>query len=401
MTRRWLLLVLLAACGGGDRPIEWSLPDDAFWPDPRQYPGVGAGRIIVTNNLSDTVSILDLAALDSGQLTEIGRIPVGFNPLNREGPHHLTVDPAGRYYYVGISNFVPAGGSGPHANHGSSTTPGHILRIRSSDNVMDGSVRVEDNPGDVRMSPDGKILLVSHFDTARIAEHAEHAETQPDLLDSFLVLVDPATLQRSATIRLCPAAHGIGVSPDSKTAYVSCFDDRMAVVDLADAAHPVTLLPVIASPGTVLVPSCEPYAMSVAPDGGSVWVSCFNDGRVVRYDTAQGAMDPAVVLDVGGRAVFGAFTADGKTLFLAHQDPDGIAAIDAATKTVTANLPFDPSVCQNAHGVKLTEGDRHMLVVCEGDHSRPGSLVLVDPATRQVQTSVALGVYPDDVQVLR
>src|SRR5262249_24096782 len=154
-----------------------------------------------------------------------------------------------------------------------------------------------------------------------------------------------------------------------------CFNDRMAVVDLVDPTHPVTLLPVIDNPGTALLPSCQPYAMTVPPDGGSVWVSCFEDGRVVRYDTGARAMDPTTVLDVGGRAVFGAFTSDGKTLFLAHQAPDGISVIDAATGTSTANIPFDPAVCQNAHGVKLANGDRDMLVVCEGDHSGPGTLV--------------------------
>lgn len=63
--RRRLLGAVVAAAGalsgcGGDvdpwsRPIEWGLGEDEYWPDLRDAPGVGDGRIIVTNNLDDTV----------------------------------------------------------------------------------------------------------------------------------------------------------------------------------------------------------------------------------------------------------------------------------------------------------------------------------------------------------
>ncbi len=395
------LTALVTGCGGGDRPVEFSLPDDAFWPDPSTYPGVGEGRILVTNNLSDSVSVLDLAALARGELVEIARVPVGLNPVEREGPHHLTVDPSGEFYYVGISNYVPAGGSGPHGAHGAGTADGHVLKIRAADNVQVGSARVDRNPGDVRMTPDGTKLLVSHFDTLRIAETIQ-AGGPPADMDSFLAVVDPTTMTvRRPLIRLCPAAHGIGIAPDSSRAYVSCIDDGLAIVDLVNLDAPPVRVPVLASPGTVEGPLCEPYAITVAPAGDSVWVSCFASGEILRYDTATGRMDGAIAVAPGGRAVFGAFSGDGATLYLPHQQPDGIAIVDVASRAVTGRIALPTGACVNPHVVKLTDDERWLIAVCEGNHAAPGTILLIDPATRALTSSLELGVFPDDVQVLR
>jgi len=84
---RWLAL-LLALAGCGERvPTYGGTP---FPHDPA--PPSLVGKIVTSNNGDDTLSLVDPAAP-----AETQPIPVGFNPIDIEGPHHLSVDPAGRF----------------------------------------------------------------------------------------------------------------------------------------------------------------------------------------------------------------------------------------------------------------------------------------------------------------
>jgi DNA-binding beta-propeller fold protein YncE len=383
----------------------WSLRDDEFWPDPRTYPGVGDGRIVVTNNLSDTLSILDLAQIGSDALAELARVPVGLIPVEREGPHHLTAAPDGQHYYVGISNFVAGAGGGPHGTHGGGDADGYVLKIASADNLEVDRVRVDPNPGDVRLTPDGKSLLVTHYDLNRItrAEQAVREGKTPETIDSRLAIVDPTTMARVAMVPLCPAAHGIAIAPDGLHAYATCRSDELAIVDLVSPTHDVQRVPVLPTPGTATAPSCSPYAATISPSGDSVWVSCFAPmrGEVRRYDVAAAQMDEGATIVLPGPAVFGGFTADGKTLYVPHQQPDGLAIIDATTASLTADVTLPAAACLAPHVVRLSDDETRLLLVCEGNHSDPGTLVVIDRATMTVERWVALGVYPDDLAIVR
>src|SRR5438094_71576 len=101
--RPWPVLVLAAlACGEKERPV-WTGP--GFTTDPQPPPPM-TGAIVTTNNGSDTISVVDVAA---DQL--MANIPVGFIPVALEGPHHIAADPAGKFVYVNLSEAVVGSGT--------------------------------------------------------------------------------------------------------------------------------------------------------------------------------------------------------------------------------------------------------------------------------------------------
>jgi DNA-binding beta-propeller fold protein YncE len=392
------LCAAIPACTGdpaGLPRLNFGLPEEAYWADTRDPVPVGEGLVLVTNNLDDTVSLVAL-----GDFTEVGRTPVGLIPVEREGPHHLAVDPAGDFYYVGISNYVPGSGSGPHGAHGTGTADGYVLKIRAADHLEVASVRVDRSPGDVRGTPDGRTILVSHFDLLRIAEVLGRGG-DPAEMRTRLAIVDAATMTRRAMVPICPAAHGIAVSPDGRTAYVSCYDDRLAVVDLQGPEYRVTLVPVVEQPGPVSAPRCQPYAVTLSPGGDRVWVSCLESGDVLCYDVAAGAIDRHRATRLPGPALFGTFSPDGTTLIVPYQAAGGLAFLDAATGEVREDLRFTTGSCVNPHAVRFTPDGTRVIVVCEGDHVGPGALALVDPGSMRVERVVTVGRFPDDVQILR
>src|SRR5262245_54373798 len=97
--RSWQRAVLAAAAaslaaGCADEVTKYSA--DPRTRDPPQL-GSLAGRIVTTNNGDDTLSVLDPAAPAPAQ-----RLPVGFNPVDVEGPHHVAADAQGRFLYVNL-----------------------------------------------------------------------------------------------------------------------------------------------------------------------------------------------------------------------------------------------------------------------------------------------------------
>ncbi len=406
-----LALLALGACGDKDSSGPLNVPEleygiDEPWPAPASLPPIGpAGRIVITNNLDDTLSLLDLDTMDSPSWGELARLPVGLNPVELEGPHHSVASPDGAFYYVGISNYVPGSGSGPHGAHGAGTSDGYCLKLDSTTNRLVGSVRVDPNPGDVIVSKDGRTLYMTHFDLVKIAEVARRGGA-PEEMDARMAILDAETMTRKEDmVKVCPAPHAVRLSLDGRRAYVACWSDEVAIVELEQPGRPVTRVKVGPNPGTAVTPRYQPYALTVSPTTGAVWVSSLAN-RLERYevqylDPATLTMDSSRTVFLEGPPLFGAFTSDGRTLYMPYQREDAIAVIDPTTSSVRERIPLAPSGCLNVHQVELTPDERHALVVCEGDHVGPGTFHVVSLAEKRVVKTVQVGIFPDSVTLLR
>lgn len=372
-------------------------PEDAWPVTPLVPPPAGETRGFVTNNFDDTVTVVNIDALLAGDDAVLGHIPVGFVPVEREGPHHVTTD--GEHYYLNISNFVQGSGSGPHGQHGSGTAQGHILKLRVSDNSVAGEVRIDRNPGDIRLTPDGSLLLASHFDQLRVIDGAQNGIEDGPELNSKLAIVDPATMQRvGELVDACPAAHGIGITPDSARAVLSCISDEVAIVDLTTQA--VSRVKLLAAPGTAIAPVCFPYAVTM--DGNTAWTSCFNTGEIIAVDAVAKARDGRSFQLLGQTGMFGE-ARDG-IMAVAHQNDDGITFLDvsdAASVALSSFRLFSADECVRPHAARWSADGARVLVVCEGDQVSPGALIALDAvAPHDVVGSAVMGLFPDDVTVV-
>jgi hypothetical protein len=128
MNRSALWIVGLAAtalaCSKTEQP-SFTLADFKSDPGP---PGPINGLFLMADNGSNLLSAMDQVAR-----TVKWSAPVGFIPVELEGPHHITADPAGQFVYVNLSEAVVGSGSVPHGSHGTGTIPGFVLRIKTSD----------------------------------------------------------------------------------------------------------------------------------------------------------------------------------------------------------------------------------------------------------------------------
>lgn len=396
----WLALV--GACG--DQVTRYER--EAFATDPMQ-PGPLGGKLVVTNFGDDSLSVLDPTTR-----TVLWRIPIGFVPVEQEGPHHLSVDPAGAFLYVNLSQNVPGSGSGPHGAHGTGNIPGFVLKVDTRDGRVVDHVQVDRNPGDNLLSADGKTLFVTHYDLVGWLPAIRAGD--PRKGDSRLAIVDTESMTVRRLVPLCPAAHGITLSADERTLYSSCMTDQIAVLDLT---RPDAQARRISLPGTMERESCSgcPYALGTAPDG-RIWAGLLGGGNNARngfvgiFDPQKDTFDVVMGSRLCGGALFPAFgkadAAGGYLTYVPEQGPCGDAVrimqvtSPGAAPAEVGRIDLLADVCRNAHSIHLLNDARVGAVVCEGDHVRPGTVVWVDLVSRTVVGSAAVGVFPDDLDLV-
>lgn len=380
-----LLLGVLAAC-----TVEYGADD--HWADQRDIPPIGNGKLLVTNSGDDTLSWIDLDSLEV-----VFKEPVGRIVAEREGPHHAAAMPDGSAYFVGISNFVPGAGSGPHGTHGTGTVPGYLMKFDTETHEVLGEVQVDRSPGDVRITPDGRFVVQSHFDLLKIQEALQAGGTLEDMNATVAIMrTDPFELVEK--VEVCPAAHGLAADDDF--VYVACWgSDELAIISLADFS--VERFPVGAGAPDPTAPNYEPYGIAIAPGGDEVWVSCLRTGDLRVFDTATKTFDPDPISMGGGAPFFGDFLDDGSRFYVAVQGANRLGVVDTTTRAVTMiDLPF-PEVCEAPHAVLVLPGEERALVVCEGNHVDPGAIAVVNIAAGGVEDAVEVGVYPDDVVLIQ
>ena len=393
------------ACGKTDKPV-FTMAD--FKSDPAPA-GPLKGLFITTDNGSDLLSAVDPVARRVKW-----SIPVGFIPVELEGPHHITADPAGQFVYLNLSEAVIGSGSGPHGSHGTGTIPGYVLKIATSNAAQVAFAQVDPNPGDLITTPDGKTLYVTHYDLVKLGKGAQAGDLRQG--DSNLAVIDAASMTVTKKVPICPAAHGLRLSPDARTLYATCLTDEIAVVDVSDPTLPVQR---VLLPNSSETPSCShcPYALSVAPDG-AVWVSSLGPGggttgggSINIYDPVAKKFDPARTVNFCGRALFSAFAAApaGSPGYLAYVPEQGscgdfVRAFGSGgpgQKPPSAgSIQFTRPECFNPHILNLSADGKTGYLVCEGDHTGPGTFAFLDLQTLTTTASVPLGVFPDGMALV-
>lgn len=392
-------VLTLAGCGGGE---EVAYPEGE--PFPSEPPWEGApetGAILVNNDWSDQLAVLDLAEREP-----LAAVPVGLIPIEREGVHDLAVQPDGSRLYVPLSNYVAGSGWGPHGGHGTGSERGYAVELDVATLRPTASLLLDASPGGLALSPDGARLYVGHFDLLRVIEALDAGAPDEETFATVAV-IDTDGFAEVDRVPACTTPHGLRVSADNSEVYVACYwGDEIAILDAETLAVERVRV------GTAQVPLPNslygPYRVHVSPAGGRVWISCHASFDLRVLDPVTRAMDDACIVPVGGLPFQGMFLDGGATFAVPVQGAaqSEIVWVDTEACVVTARFALDPVECRNAH---VVAGDRRGddgpgYVVCEGDHVGPGSLLFLDslrpPPGVRVQAVVTLGVYPDGIGFL-
>lgn len=343
----------------------------------------------VTNNASDSVSVFDR---DGDAVTTV---PIDIDKDAHEAPHHLAVDGAAGVAFIALA-FPAAAGKrkDPHAAHGSSADLGKLARLDLATLAVQAAAEVDENPGDVILTHDRKRVLVTHFDMKRAMDVAARGGGSPATMFASLVVLDATTLKKLGTRPVCVAPHGVVTTKDDRTAFIACYgSDELAIVDLAQETFPVSRVPLGAAQGVPGVPRYGPYSATLSPDESLVVLADLDgkDLRVYDRNAKKLASEKTVVLDA--KAFMPAFVGP-TTLIVPLQAPDGIARVDLAAAKIEARTTYPKTDCSLPHAVRAAR-DGRVYVVCEGDHTAPGTVLEIDAKSLELKKKWHVGAYPD------
>jgi YVTN family beta-propeller protein len=192
---------------------------------------------------------------------------------------------------------------------------------------------------------------------------------------SSLSIIDTATDRVAKTVEVGKAPNGVALTPDGKLLLVAVYaEDRVAFLDTATQA-------VVAS---VAVP--KPHTVSLTPDGKLAYVTTQEPGHfaLTVVDLAAHSVARSVPLEKTPRdAEFGY---DGKAFYFTLAGVPAVQVLDPASDKIIGEIPTGVS----PHFVNLFRGSPLGMVVVQG----PGEVLLFDPATNKPVRSIAVGKQP-------
>ena len=145
--------------------------------------------LYVASESEDTVSLLKF---DKNQIEEIERISVGTFPTEIEGPHGITVDPNGKYWYLSLAHGNPFG---------------KLIKYSTKTNKVIDETTLGLFPASMQISTITGFLYCVNFNL--------HGTMAP----SNVSVVDPETMTEITKITTGSMPHGSRISPDGLYQY--------------------------------------------------------------------------------------------------------------------------------------------------------------------------------------
>jgi len=315
------------------------------------------GRLLVTNEDSGDITIIDLAR---GEVA--AKVPVG------KRPRGIRVSPDEKLVFVALSGSPK---SGPNIDE-SKLPPAD--RAADGIGVVDTSqwklvriLRSGQDPEHFDISNDGKTMFVSNEETAevtsidiasgavtgrlKVGDEPEGVTLRPDGKvvyvtsegNNQIAAVDVATRKLVATIETGPRPRSVVFTNDGKTAFVAC--ETGAQVTVIDAVKHRRR-------GEIKIEAAgaRPMGTAISADGKTVYVSNGRGGSVSSIDVATEKVADTIP-NVGTRPWGIAVSSDGQKLYTANGPSNDVSVIDLATKTVVKRI----AAGQSPWGVALTK----------------------------------------------
>jgi len=278
-----------------------------------------AARAYVTNDNSDTVSVIDTATNTVVATVDVGIFPidVAVSPdgtrayvVNSSGSTVSVIDTATNTVVATLAVEHPTGvavtpdGTRAYVTGGTDGTY-RVSVIDTATNTVVATVGVGAAPKAVAITSDGGRAYVTNSASNTVS------------------VINTATNTVVATVGVGSVPDAVAVTPDGRRVYVTnTFADTVSVIDTT-TLFTVATVPVIGGA----------YGIAITPDGTQAYVV---NGQVAVIDTATNAVVRYV--GVEGEAGDVAVTPDGTRAYVTSRASNTVSVIDTTTNTMVATI---------------------------------------------------------------
>lgn len=279
------------------------------WADPTY-------RLFVSNEKSNTVSVVDSRTGELETTLEIGERPrgIGLSPDHKTLYVALSGDDAIGMVDVATLKFLGKlhGGDDPetfavHPNGNlylSNEDDAKATVINPTTGKIIEEIRVGLEPEGVAISPDGSIALVTSEST------------------NMVHVIDTSAHKVTHNILVGARPRGLAFSHDGLRAYVSSeIGNEIAIIDTKTFAITKTV--------SIDLPNSKPMAIQISPDDKTLYLTTGRAAKVVFMDALS--LEVKSTADVGKRVWGAELSRDGSKLYTANGVSNTVSVVDTAT----------------------------------------------------------------------
>jgi DNA-binding beta-propeller fold protein YncE len=355
--------------------------------------------VYVTAESEDEVSIVKF---DGKKAETIKNIPVGVWPAEIEGPHGITVGPAGEYWYLSLAHGNPYG---------------RLYKYKTGTDEVVGSVELGLFPASMQISPVTGFMYVVNFNL------------HGDMVPSTVSVVDVESMTELDQITTGTMPHGSRLSADGMKHYsvammsgelfeIDAFNLKVArTLDLDEAskglvdhstmdhsgmdmkkeekkAEPMDHSKMDHSKmdmggmdmGKMKHSAFKPTWVSPHPSKDLVYVAGNGAAEILEIDTKTWKATRKFMTDKGPYNID--LSPDGKYMVVSYKTAAKTGIWDLETGKELASLDNSQKV---THGVAISSDSRYAFVSVEGKNDDPGMVDVIDLKTLKVIDTAYLG----------
>ena len=327
--------------------------------------------VYVASESDDTVSLLKF---ENNEITEVQRITVGTYPTEIEGPHGITVDPNGKFWYLSLAHGNPFG---------------KLVKYSTESNEVVDETTLGLFPASMQVSTTTGFLYCVNFNL--------HGSMKP----STVSVVDPVTMTEITTITTGSMPHGSRISPDGLFQYsVAMMSGELFEIDALglevnrtldlenkmmknDGMKPMDgmksmdgMKHSMVKP-TWVIPHPKQNLAYVAGNGSDEVIEVDLDAWKVsdRFKTGKGPYNLEISPD--GKLLIGTIKSEGKTAIWNLEDKKLVGEIKNTTSV--------------SHGIAISPDSKYAFISVEGIGGEPGIVDVINLETYELVSSVEVG----------
>ena len=333
--------------------------------------------VYVASESDDTVSLLKF---ENNEINEVERITVGTYPTEIEGPHGITVDPNGKFWYLSLAHGNPFG---------------KLVKYSTENNEVVDETTLGLFPASMQVSTTTGFLYCVNFNL--------HGSMKP----SSVSVVDPVTMTEITKITTGSMPHGSRISPDGLFQYsVAMMSGELFEVDalglevsrtldlenkmmkkddmksmngmksMDDMKSMDGMKHSMVKP-TWVIPHPKQNLAYIAGNGSDEVIEVDLDNWEVsdRFKTGKGPYNLEISPD--GKLLIGTIKSEGKTAIWNLEDKKLLGEIKNTTSV--------------SHGIAISTDSKYAFISVEGIGGEPGIVDVISLENYKLISSVEVG----------
>lgn len=343
----------------------------------------------VTAESDDEVSVVKF---DGEKAETVKTIQVGVWPAEIEGPHGITVDPSGEYWYLSLAHGNPYG---------------TVYKYKTGSDEMVGQTQLGLFPASMQISKATGLLYVVNFNL------------HGDMVPSSVSVVDPETMTELKQITTGVMPHGSRISPDGLKQYSvgmmsgELFEINTATLNVDRVLQLDAMEMEKKKMGDMggdhanmdhsnmdhskmnhgdmgekkmYHSKTKPTWVIPHPTEPKLYVAGNGSGELLEIDTKEWKVTHRLATGKGPYNV--EVTPDGSKIVVTYKSEGATAIWDAKKRKELAKIPNTRRV---SHGVAITSDSKYAFVSVEGIGGEPGTVDILDLKSLKKVASTEMG----------